>query len=266
MRAFIINAGKDNTGAKMFRDMMRHQGCKCQDLTLGAAKVLLKSANRNNPVKVLYCTDEKSGNIVAAVKALRKLCAHAEITVCAYDEHSSGRLALDCLHAGARDFFSAGMMANQLIHRIDAACSGASAYGSLGLKLPPGATAFISTPYAIGANEDVRAIEEAVRDAGLSPGVSMKEPKLGDLTSKISGEINSSELVIANCTVYGRSGHNPNVYHEVGFARGRKKHVVYVMRIGAQALPATLAGRFFFEYYTSADLAVQIYFSLRPDA
>src|ERR1039458_3578902 len=114
----------------MFRDGMRHQGCKCQDLTLGAAKVLLKHANRKNPIKVLYCTDEKSRNIIAAVTALRKLCAHAEISVCAHDGHSAGRLALDCLHAGARDFFGAGMTANQLVHRIGAACSGEQAYRS----------------------------------------------------------------------------------------------------------------------------------------
>lgn len=266
MRGFIINAGADNNGAKMFRDRMRHQGCRCQDLTLGAAKVLLKHANRMNPIKVLYCTDEKSRNPIAAVKTLRKSCAHAEISVCAYDGHSAGRLALDCLHAGARDFFSAGMTANRLVHRIGAACSGEPAYGSLGLKLAPGSRVFISTPYAIGANEDVQGIEEAVRDAGLSPLISRKEPKLDDITSKISGEINGSELVIANCTVYDRSGHNPNIYHEVGFARGRKKQVMYVMRIGGQPLPVTLGAKVFFDYHASADLAVQIYFSLRPDA
>lgn len=218
---------------------------------------------KDDEVRILYCSNKGDRMVAAAVGELRNGATKVHVTVCAHEEHDSGELAIECLNRGARDFFTAGMPASLAKARLSAAATGQPPYSRLRRGVRPGAKIFVSTPYHAEADKDIRAIEMAIRHSGLRSLLSRKELGFCDLTAKISREIRECGLLIANCTVYSQAGPNANVYHEVGYGRGKGVRVIYLMRTGSAQLPSTLSGQSRLEYHTSGDLAVQLYYALQ---
>jgi len=214
-------------------------------------------------VKILLCTNNGDTAIDRAVDALLKAVVGAEITVCAHGEHDSGWLAMHCLNQGARDFFNSSSMPRTLaIRSVEYALKGRAPYPKFNVEIVPGSRVFVSTPYP-EAEADISAIEEAINFAGYTPHVSRETHPPAELYTKVTNEICDSQLVVANCTAYSRSDHNANVFLEVGFALAKGIPVIFFRRVGSPPLPSLVRGKMCPEYYTPADLAVQLYYGLK---
>jgi len=214
-------------------------------------------------VKILFCTNKGDTAVDKAVDSLRDRIRGAEVTVYAHGEHDSGELALDCLDCGARDFFNVTMPANLVGKRVEYALKkGVTPYPKIEVDIASGSRVFVSTPYSPEAEIDITAMEAAIKRAGFFSQVSRETLPAEELYKKVTDEISESKLVVANCTVYTQSGHNANVFLEIGFALAKGIPVVYFMRVGSPPLPALLRGKLCGQFHTAADLAVQLCYGL----
>lgn len=191
----------------------------------------------------------------------------ARIIVYALSEEWSGQLALDCIKAGAYDYLiRGGYDYEQLRDRIRRAIEDKPvypAYSTATTFLEEKGYAFVSTPYYLPAARDdyLSGILVALENLGI-PVIRADDERLG-LYEKLLGHIDGSTFVIVNMSQYGRSI-NANVYFELGYAIGREKPVIVVRRPSRRRIPSDLEGIEYVEYVNSADLALKLYFGLRP--
>jgi hypothetical protein len=208
-------------------------------------------------------------NAVTALKLKRP--DSGSIVVYAQDEWS-GALALDCIKAKADDFLVPNYSLAELARHIAAAFHRKQAYavykGVAGLA--PGDIVFIAMPYDYdGYQHHDSGIAVALEHLRLKPQLALDEMRTENIWQKIRRQIKASKLVIANISRYGGKGVSPSVTQEEQYARGKNVPVLLIRcadprKGGRKPGPANLKVHEWWDYYTCADLALKLYFGLRP--
>ncbi|MGD1101850.1 MAG: hypothetical protein ABSA59_07250 [Terriglobia bacterium] len=208
-------------------------------------------------------------NVVKALKRQRP--DSGKIVVYAQYEWS-GVVALDCIEAGAYDFLVPDSDRAELSWHITRAFHGESAYPvyTAATGLLPGAQVFIATRYDYDGRQHFNlGIAVALEHLELKPKLGLDEMGTEYIWQKIQGQIEASKLVIANISQYGGKGVSRYVTREEQYARSKNVPVLLIRcadprKGGNEPVPANLKGRDWWDYYTCADLALKLYFGLRP--
>ena len=227
---------------------------------------------------MLLCSESIGDDAIAESTAeLHALRGNAgQIIIYALSVEWGGQLALDCIEAGARDYLVRGSYdPDQLRDRIRSAMEGVAPahaeYRSATVDIAPYSInipkhVFVITPFGppLARDDYHDGIVVALERLNIPHLRADEERRSTFLHSKIRGQIDNSILVIANISKYGRSA-NPNVYFEIGYAIGQDKPYILVRRKNERGvLPSDIQGIEYLEYLNSADLALKLFFGLKP--
>ncbi len=123
--------------------------------------------------------------------------------------------------------------------------------------------AFLASPYAPAIDSE---FTNAAKAALLARGISVKDPRDvhigGTIEEKVDALIQESDFMVANLRLT-ELGFNPNVWMEIGYARGLGKQVVPFCFAGdAEPVASDLKGVDYLKYHDSLDLAMKLYWGL----
>jgi hypothetical protein len=122
--------------------------------------------------------------------------------------------------------------------------------------------AFLSSPFSPGGAEFLDAAEAALIGRGIRVGDAGRAQRGERITQKLEALIEEADFIVANMRITEK-GHNPNVWMEIGMARGLGKPVVPFRYAGdAELLAKDQLEIEHLEYHDELDLAMKLYWGL----
>jgi hypothetical protein len=210
-------------------------------------------------------------------QSIARLCAlregRTQILIYALEIELSGKLALDCIKAGACDYLLRGSYDTRHLQQLEEHIVWAiqqetpyPPYNHLPL-VEKNSYAFIVTPFGPlpARNDYIYGIVMALNSLEVSHRRADEVRHTMSQLSSVCMQIDQSGLIIANISQYGLSA-NANVYFEIGYAMARRKEVpvILIRRAGEKRAPSNINGIQVLDYTNSADLALKLHFGLKP--
>jgi hypothetical protein len=122
--------------------------------------------------------------------------------------------------------------------------------------------AFLSSPFSPVGAEFLDAARAALQGRGIRVGDASDIHHGERIARKVEALIDEADFVIANMRLTEKS-FNPNVWMEIGMARGLGKPVVLFRYVGDAEIPTeTLVEIEHLQYYDELDLAMKLYWGL----
>jgi hypothetical protein len=266
LKAAVICSTDDPQLQEFVSDFAFERGLAFESIRR-SSDVFERVAGEGSPASntALFLLSSKSirFRVIDAIHAIRRIPGTVgKVVVYAPEEETSANLALDCVDAGASDYFvRSSYNFGVLKQRLNRLLTASRVYPQFsGIPDLANHSVFIASSFEPQATGKFLAVEEALRRVRAR----LAKADIPIPAAKIRREIDNSELIIANISDYG-SQLNPNVYFEIGYAMASGKRVILVRHRASREPPTDLRAIQSCEYANSADLALQLYYGLRRD-